>query len=645
MEKEENIIKIEELTMAHRKLLRFLKKGQYNVSELANLTSFSQQTIRARMAEMKRLGYAIEILKSDGENSKYYIPSKPMEKSLKEIEHSGSSHYRIALLSDTHIGAETEDLESLHKFYQIAKEKGVREFFHSGDITDGTGVYPGQISELKVFTGMKQVEYAVHNYPEIQGCKTYFICLTPDTRVYIRNKGFVNYIDVKEGEEVLGVYRRGKERKFRTKWHKIKKNITLDYKGKIYETTSPILKMAVTPDHFVLMTASKNYKKLRYEPAIKVFNRSCMAVPMAGEIEQKDTNLSNDEIKLLAWFVAEGSWLQNKNGIQIYQNEDGIKQITDLLDKLEYKYSIYRGNGKFAKVIYISKTHKRLFLEWNNPKNKLDISRLISECSVRQLKIFINEYILGDGNIQSPNSFVIYTKSKQLAEQLSMVGILVGWRNKIHRRVRHIWNKDFEAYELYFYKNDLAEIPKRMFSQFYYDGQVFDLETEMGNFLVERKGTFFFTGNCGNHDLKLMQREDIDVGPMIAAQRSDMVYLGQYEANVFFEKASLRLIHPDGGMPYAMSYRLQKYVENIAGGTKPNIISMGHLHQSLYAEIRNIHCFLAGSFQKQNNFLRRKGVDPQISAWIIDFKLLNKNIDGHKITEVNNMKTQKIRFY
>ena len=316
---------MEELTHAHRAILRFLKKGQYTVSELANVTSFSQQTIRARMAEMKRLGYAIEALKATGENFRYYIPARPLEKHLKDITHTGANHYRIALVSDTHIGAVTEDLESLHKFYKIAHEKGVTEFYHSGDITDGTGVYPGHISELKVYTGMKQVEYASANYPEIKGCKTYFI--------------------------------------------------------------------------------------------------------------------------------------------------------------------------------------------------------------------------------------------------------------------------------------------------------------------------------TGNHDLKLMQREDIDVGPMIASRRPDMIYLGQYEADVYFEKAKLRLIHPDGGMPYAISYRMQKYVENIAGGTKPSIIQMGHLHQSAYMEIRNIHCFLSGSFQKQNNFLRRKGVDPQISGWIIDFDLINKLVDGIKVTEVNNMRPYKVRFY
>ena len=96
---------MEELTHAHRKVLRFLKKGQYTVGELSELTFFSQQTIRGRLAEMKRLGYAVETIKTDGENKRYYIPAKPLEKQTSVLRHTGSAHYRIALLSDTHLGA------------------------------------------------------------------------------------------------------------------------------------------------------------------------------------------------------------------------------------------------------------------------------------------------------------------------------------------------------------------------------------------------------------------------------------------------------------------------------------------------------------------------------------------------------------
>jgi len=47
---------------------------------------------------------------------------------------------------------------------------------------------------------------------------------------------------------------------------------------------------------------------------------------------------------------------------------------------------------------------------------------------------------------------------------------------------------------------------------------------------------------------------------------------------------------------------------------------------------------LSGSFQRQNNFLRRKGIDPQISGWIIEFNLKNR-------FEINNLRMQKVRFY
>lgn len=150
-----------------------------------------------------------------------------------------------------------------------------------------------------------------------------------------------------------------------------------------------------------------------------------------------------------------------------------------------------------------------------------------------------------------------------------------------------------------------------------------------------------YTSTIGNQSLSICKKQML---PTINQKPKEVNYNGR----VYCVQVPNRivLIRKNGKHIWSgNSYRLQKYVENIAGGTKPAIIQMGHLHQSMYVEIRNIHCFLSGSFQKQNNFLRRKGVDPQISAWIIDFKLINKMVNGNKITEINNMLPQKIRFY
>jgi len=156
---------------------------------------------------------------------------------------------------------------------------------------------------------------------------------------------------------------------------------------------------------------------------------------------------------------------------------------------------------------------------------------------------------------------------------------------------------------------------------------------------VKGMTTYFITGN---HDLKSLNSTGVDVGNLIVngarvngrfvPGRKDMVYLGQYYARILFKnKVSLDLVHPDGGMAYARSYKIQKYIDALEGGRKPNILALGHLHINGYFCYRNIHAIMAGAFQDQNEFLRRKGIQPNKGGWILEFKIgKNGTIDYFK---------------
>ncbi|MBW3003147.1 metallophosphoesterase family protein [Candidatus Woesearchaeota archaeon] len=158
--------------------------------------------------------------------------------------------------------------------------------------------------------------------------------------------------------------------------------------------------------------------------------------------------------------------------------------------------------------------------------------------------------------------------------------------------------------------------------------------------------TYFITGN---HDLKALNQTGVDVGNLIVQGtrvngrsikgRDDMVYLGQYYARIKFKHgASLDLVHPDGGIAYARSYKIQKYIDALEGGSKPSILALGHLHINGYFCYRNIHALMAGAFQDQNEFLRRKGIQPNKGGWIVEFKI---GKDG----SIEYFKPQWVAFY
>lgn len=132
--------------------------------------------------------------------------------------------------------------------------------------------------------------------------------------------------------------------------------------------------------------------------------------------------------------------------------------------------------------------------------------------------------------------------------------------------------------------------------------------------------TYFITGN---HDLSWWNRSGIDVGTVISSSRPDLIYCGQYSADVSISKIKIRLLHPDGGGAYALSYKAQKIAEQIPSGKKPHLLVLGHFHTSHYFFYRNMHIFNAGCFEGQSSFLLRKGINPTIGGWIIKVRIAN----------------------
>ncbi len=130
----------------------------------------------------------------------------------------------------------------------------------------------------------------------------------------------------------------------------------------------------------------------------------------------------------------------------------------------------------------------------------------------------------------------------------------------------------------------------------------------------------------GNHDYIYYKQIGLNIGDMITKQRDDLKFLGIFQADVMFGNVPLiRLVHPDGGIPYAVSYRMQKYSEQVSSGKKPNIILSGHQHTALYFPYRNMHILQAGAFEGQTKLILRKGINPNIGGWIVTIKMAKDN--------------------
>lgn len=126
------------------------------------------------------------------------------------------------------------------------------------------------------------------------------------------------------------------------------------------------------------------------------------------------------------------------------------------------------------------------------------------------------------------------------------------------------------------------------------------------------------------HCLSWYDRSGVDIGTIVAAKRSDMEYLGRYNAEIQLGDVKVRLVHPKKAGAYAISYNAQKFAEQIQSGRKPHILLFGHSHTALYFWYRSMHIFQAGCFQNQTDLELRLGLNPAIGGWTISMHLGDK---------------------
>lgn len=150
--------------------------------------------------------------------------------------------------------------------------------------------------------------------------------------------------------------------------------------------------------------------------------------------------------------------------------------------------------------------------------------------------------------------------------------------------------------------------------------------------------THFITGN---HDASFKSEAGVVAGRVIESARGDLRFLGEEQARVEFKTRngsfSLMMLHPGGGSSYAISYRLQKIIESLEGGTKPDMLAVGHYHKAeMIPSYRNVCGVQCGTFQKQTPFMARGGLSAHVGGWIID---VTKGV-GHNV-----IKAEFVAFY
>lgn len=129
--------------------------------------------------------------------------------------------------------------------------------------------------------------------------------------------------------------------------------------------------------------------------------------------------------------------------------------------------------------------------------------------------------------------------------------------------------------------------------------------------------TLFITAD--DHEGWWIQREGVNVGPLIANERNDMIYIGHMEHDILINDFLVRVIHAGGGSSKAVSLASQNIVDSYPDWDKPDILLIGHYHKAHYLpDYRGVAILQTGTTQEQTPFMRKKHIIATLGGWVLD---------------------------
>lgn len=97
---------------------------------------------------------------------------------------NGITILKFAIIGDTQLGSKYTQISHLKSFYELCASEGIKDVYHTGDVTDGLKMRSGHEYELYKTSADDMVQDVIENYPRIEGITTYFITGNHDASIY-----------------------------------------------------------------------------------------------------------------------------------------------------------------------------------------------------------------------------------------------------------------------------------------------------------------------------------------------------------------------------------------------------------------------------------------------------------------------------
>lgn len=224
-----------------------------------------------------------------------------------------------------------------------------------------------------------------------------FPCLLPSSQALSKTKGWVNYEDLKVGDEILAFNRDIGE----SEWQKVERVNVFDYDGDMIRLKTKHLDVLSTPDHRWVVTKPNKISKLDNTKVLtseELYNSDKpYAIPIrAPHNNQVKARYSDVYVAFLGWYLTDG-YLKNGNIVRICQSNTANPHKVDIIDSIMEELGVEFSRREKNQVIWEIRDPKFVYkLNRLVPERKLNM-KLLTRLTNPQLSILLENMRLGDG--------------------------------------------------------------------------------------------------------------------------------------------------------------------------------------------------------------------------------------------------------
>ena len=224
-----------------------------------------------------------------------------------------------------------------------------------------------------------------------------FPCLLPSSQALSKTKGWVNYEDLKVGDEILAFNRDIGE----SEWQKVERVNVFDYDGDMIRLKTKHLDVLSTPDHRWVVTKPNKISKLDKTEVLtsnELYNSDKpYAIPIrAPHNNQVKARYSDAYVAFLGWYLTDGH-LKNGNIVRICQSNTANPHKVDIIDSIMEELGVEFSRREKNQVIWEIRDPEFVYkLNRLVPERKLNM-KLLTRLTNPQLSILLENMRFGDG--------------------------------------------------------------------------------------------------------------------------------------------------------------------------------------------------------------------------------------------------------